>query len=236
MILWAMIPISDNVRGRRVPIATYCLIGINIILFLWELKLEFSGELSNFIHSWGIIPDKISSAITDAISGNPAAWVVVVLSSTSLLMGMFLHGSFSQILGNSLFLWVFGKSVEKALGYGKFLKLYLICGVFTGFIQILAEPSSSVPLIGANAAIASILGAYAFKFPNAKVDTILPLAIVFIPIEVPASLYLVWWFVQQLFYGVGSLNIAGGVNTSTTAYWAHGAGILIGASWARFRA
>lgn len=230
-----MIPISDNVRGRRVPIVTCCLIGINILLFLWELKLELSGDLSNFIHSWGIIPDKISSAITDAISGNPAAWVVVILSSTSLVAGMFLHGSFSQILGNSLFLWVFGKSVEKALGYGKFLSLYLICGVMTALIQILAEPSLSVPLIGANAAIASILGAYAFRFPNAKVDTILPLLIIFIPVEAPASLYLVWWFLQQFFYGIGSLNITGGVNPSSAAYWAHGAGILVGASWARFR-
>ena len=230
-----MIPISDNVRGRRVPIATYCLIGINALLFLWELKLEFSGELSNFIHTWGIIPEKISSAITDALSGNPAAWVVVLLSSTSLIAGMFLHGSFSQILGNSLFLWVFGKSVEKALGYGKFLKLYLICGIVTGSIQILTEPSLSVPLIGANAAIASVLGAYAFRFPSAKVDTILPLLIVFIPVEVPASLYLLWWFLQQLFYGVGSLNITGGVNPGSAGYWAHGAGILVGATWARFR-
>ncbi len=231
-----MIPVSDNVRGRRVPIATHCLIGINILLFFWELKLNFSGELSNFIHSWGLIPDKISSAITDAVSGNPAAWIVVILSSTSLLAGMFLHGSFSQILGNSLFLWVFGKSLEKALGYRKFLRLYLICGIFTGFVQILAEPNLRVPLIGANAAIASILGAYLFKFPKAKVDTILPLIIVFIPIEVPASLYLLWWFLQQLFYGVGSLNITGGVNSSSAGYWAHGAGVLIGASWARFRA
>lgn len=230
-----MIPISDNVRGRRVPVATYCLIAINILLFLWELKLEFSGELSNFIQSWGLIPDKISSAVTDAISGNPAAWVVVILSSTSLVAGMFLHASFSQILGNSLFLWVFGKSVEKAFGYGKFLILYLVCGVITGSIQILTEPSLQVPLIGANAAIASVLGAYLFRFPRAKVDTILPLLIVFIPVEVPASFYLVWWFLQQLFYGFGSLHINGGVNPSSAGYWAHGAGILVGATWVRFR-
>ena len=230
-----MIPISDNVRGRRVPIATYSLIGINVLLFLWELKLEFSGELSDFIQTWGIIPDKISSAIADAVSGNPAAWVVLLLSSTSPIAGMFLHGSFSQILGNSLFLWVFGKSVEKALGCAKFLRLYLICGTITGLIQILTEPSLNVPLIGANAAIASVLGAYLFRFPNAKVDTILPLLIVFIPIEVPASLYLVWWFLQQLFYGVGSLNIAGGVNPGSAGYWAHGTGIFVGATWARFR-
>ncbi|MDJ0775474.1 MAG: rhomboid family intramembrane serine protease [Mastigocoleus sp. MO_167.B18] len=230
-----MIPISDNVRGKRIPVATYCLIGINIMLFFWELKLELSGELSNFIYSWGVIPSKISLAIADAISGNPAAWVVVILSSTSLLTGMFLHGSFSQILGNSLFLWVFGKSVEKAFGHGKFLSLYLICGVITGLIQILAEPTLKVPLIGANAAIASLLGAYAFRFPKAKVDTILPLIIVFIPIEVPASLYLLWWFLQQLFYSVGSLNINGGVNPSSAGYWAHAAGIFVGGSWARFR-
>lgn len=225
-----MIPISDNIRSRRKPIIIYWLIGINIALFLWELKLEFGGELSNFINNWGIIPAQITGAIANALSGNPAAGIFVFSRSVSLLGAMFLHGSFSQILGNMLFLWVFGKSLEIVLGHTRFIAFYLLCGILTGVVQILAQPSLTIPLIGANGAIASILGAYFLKFPKAKIDTILPLGILFIPIELPAFFYLFWWFVQQLFYGIGSLNIPpGGVNSSSLGYWAHGAGLVMGA-------
>jgi membrane associated rhomboid family serine protease len=226
-----MIPVSDNVFffKRRKPIVVYLLIGVYLALFLWELKLEFSDELGTFVNTWGIVPARISDAIATALSGNPAAWIVVLMRSTSLLTGMFLHGSFSQILGNLIFLWVFGRTIESILGSGRFLLLYLGSGFLTTIVQVLAEPNLTVPLIGANGAIAAILGAYTLKFPKAKIDTILPLLIIFIPIQLPAFFYLFWWFVQQLSYGIGSLNIPGGVNPFSIGYWAHGAGIVIGA-------
>ncbi|KYC43155.1 rhomboid family intramembrane serine protease [Scytonema hofmannii PCC 7110] len=226
-----MIPIGDNVFffTRRKPIIVYLLIGIHLALFLWELKLELSGELGAFVNAWGIVPAQINGAIASALSGNPAAWIVVLMRGTFLLTGMFLHGSFSQILGNLIFLWVFGRTVESVLGYGRFLLLYLVSGLLTGLLQVLVEPSLTIPLIGANGAIASILGAFVLKFPQSKIYTILPLLIIFIPIELPAFFYLFWWFVQQLSYGIGSLNIPGGVNSFSIGYWAHGAGIVIGA-------
>jgi membrane associated rhomboid family serine protease len=101
----------------------------------------------------------------------------------------------------------------------------------TGVVQIFAEPSLSVPLIGANGAIASVLGAYIYKFPKVKIDSILPLVILYIPVELPAFFYCFWWFVQQLFYGIGSLNVRGGVNIIGTGYLAHGAGLFIGVAW-----
>lgn len=228
-----MIPISDNIFffTRRKPIIIYCLIGINIALFLWELKLELGGELGNFVNSWGVVPAQISAASTNGFAGNSAAWIVVLMRSTSLLAGMFLHGSFSQILGNLIFLWVFGKTLESILGSGRFLLFYLVCGILTGLVQILAEPSLTVPLIGANGAIAAILGAYVLKFPKAKIDTILPLLIVFIPVQLSASFYVFWWFVQQIFYGIGSLNIPGGVNPVSIGYLAQVIGLLIGAAF-----
>ncbi|MEA5513185.1 rhomboid family intramembrane serine protease [Nodularia sp. UHCC 0506] len=230
-----MIPISDNIRLRHQPIIIYWLIGINIALFLWQLKLEISGELGSFINSWGLIPAQITSAITNAIQVNPAAWVVVFWRIPTLLLGMFLHGSFSQILGNLLFLWVFGKTVENVIGHGRFLGLYLSAGILTGIAQIILEPSLTIPLIGANGAIAAILGAYVCKFFKVKIDTILPLLIVYIPIQLPAYLYLFWWFIQQLFYGIGSLHIPpSGVNSGNIAYWAQLLGLLIGAAFMRF--
>ena len=149
--------------------------------------------------------------------------------SITLLQGMFLHGSFGQILGNLLFLWAFGKSVENFLGHGRFAIFYLLCGVLTGVVQVLAAPTLTVPLIGANGAIAGVLGAYILSFPKAKIDTILPLLIVLIPIDLPALFYLFWWFVQQVFYSVGNLNIAPAVNPPGIAYWTHPASLVIGA-------
>ncbi|MEH2409250.1 rhomboid family intramembrane serine protease [Nostoc sp.] len=232
-----MIPISDNIRCRNKPIINYWLIGINVAVFLWELQLEFSGELGYFVNSWGVIPAQISGAITNALLfNNSAAWIIIIWRSFSLLFGIFLHGSFSQILGNLLFLWVFGKTVENILGHRRYLGFYLAAGAIAGLVQILAEPSLTVPLIGGNGAIAAILGAYVMKFPKAKIDTILPLVIVYIPIEIPAFFYIFWWFVQQLFYGIGSLNIPPvGVNQSGVVFWGQVVGLFIGAAFMRFQ-
>lgn len=232
-----MIPVADNVFlfTRKKSLVTYSLIFLNIAVFLWELKLEIGNELGYFINNWGLIPTGISGAVTTAISGNPAAWIAVLMRSTGLLTGMFLHGSFAQILGNMLFLWVFGNTLEKIIGHQKFLALYLTGGILTGVIQIFCEPNLTVPLIGGSGAIASILGAYIFKFPKVKIDSVLPLLIVFIPIQIPAFYYLLWWFIQQLFYGIGSLDIPpNGVNQFSLAYWMQAIGILIGVTYMRF--
>jgi membrane associated rhomboid family serine protease len=231
-----MIPISDNIRCWNKPIINNWLIGINIAIFLWELQLEFSDNLGYFINSLGVIPAQITGAITNALFFNNAAWIIVIWRSCSLLFSIFLHGSFSQILGNLLFLWVFGKTVENILGHRRYLGFYLAAGIITGIVQILAQPSLTVPLIGANGAIAAILGAYIMKFPKAKIETILPLIIVYIPIELPAFFYIFWWFVQQLFYGIGSLNILpAGVNKSGVVFWGQIVGLLIGAVFMRFK-
>lgn len=229
-----MIPISDNLRFRQRPIINYWLIGINIFIFLWEIKLELSGTLGAFISTWGLVPFQITTAVNHALFINPAAWVVVFGRLFSLLISIFLHGSFSQILGNMLFLCVFGKAVENILGHRRYLLFYLATGVLTGIVQIIVEPSLTVPLIGANGAIAAVLGAYVMKFSKVKIDTILPLILIYIPIQLPASFYLFWWYIQQLFYGIGSLNIPPvGVNQPTLAYWMQFAAMLIGAGYVR---
>ena len=224
-----MIPISDNIPSRRQPIVNYLLISVNICLFLGELKLDIAGELPSFINQWGLIPGRITTVLLDAFqTNNPAAWIAVMIGAGSLLSTMFLHSSFSQILGNLLFLFVFGKSVEAHFGHLRYLVFYLICGIATEILQILVEPKLTVPLLGANGAIASVLGAYIFLFPKARIETILPLIIIFIPISLPAWFYLFWWFVQQSFYSIGSLNVANEVNSFGIGYWAHGFGIVIG--------
>jgi membrane associated rhomboid family serine protease len=233
-----MIPIGDNIFlfAQKKPYITYILIGISISLFLWELKLELGNELGNelgyTINNLGLIPARINNAIAAAISGNSAAWIAVMMSLTGIFTGMFLHSSFAQILGNLLFLWVFGNTLEKIIGHRDFLLLYLTGGILTGLLQVLVEPTLTVPLIGANGAIASILGAYIFKFPKVNIDSVLPLLVVFIPVQIPAFYYLFWWFIQQFFYGIGSLNIPpSGANQLSIAYWIHGIGLLFGAGY-----
>ncbi|MBW4452931.1 MAG: rhomboid family intramembrane serine protease [Nostoc indistinguendum CM1-VF10] len=232
-----MIPISDNIRCRKKPIINYWLIGINVGVFLCELQLELSGGLGYFVNIWGVIPAQISGAITNAfLFNNSAAWIIVIWRTFSLLVAIFLHGSFSQILGNLLFLWVFGKTVENILGHRRYLGFYLATGAIASCVQILAEPSLTVPLIGGNGAIAAVLGAYIMKFPKAKIDTILPLIILYIPIQLPAFFYLFWWFVQQLFYGIGSLNIPPvGVNQLGGVFWGQVVAILMGAGFMRLK-
>lgn len=181
--------------------------------------------------TWGIVPDRIHSVITDAITtGNPAAAVAaLVFGIGSMLTAIFIHSSFSQILGNSLFLWVFGKQVEVILGRGRYLLFYLICGFLTGLGQVFIEPTLTAPLVGAQGAVAGVLGAYLLNFPKAKIESILPLIVVFIPVELPAFFYLLWWFVQQIFYGIGQLETGGAINPFSIAYWTHGVGLILGA-------
>lgn len=232
-----MIPVSDNVFlfTRARPLACRSLIALNVALFFYELQLS-SGELGYFINTWGVAPVQITNAIASTISGNAAASIAVIMRSTTLLTGMFLHGSFAQILGNMLFLWVFGSTIEKLLGLYRFLTLYLVSGILTAIVQIFVEPSLIVPLIGSNGAVAAVLGAYIFKFPKVKIDSVLPLLIVFIPVEIPAFYYGFWWFIQQLFYGIGNLDIPpNGVNQWSTANLTHGIGIFIGALFMRFQ-
>jgi membrane associated rhomboid family serine protease len=229
-----MIPIRDRFYKRTQPIVNYWLMGINIAIFFWELKLELGGELGNFVNSWGLIPAQFTAGVQNALFVNPAAWIIVFRGVVSLFTGMFIHASFSQILGNLLFLWVFGQTIENLIGHKRYLGLYLAAGVLTGIAQIFMEPQLTVPCVGANGAIAAMIGAYMIKFPQAKIDSVLPLLLIYIPIELPAIFYLFWWFVQQLFYGVGSLHIPpSGANLSSMAYGMQIIGLVVGATYIR---
>jgi membrane associated rhomboid family serine protease len=224
-----MIPISDRTPIGKQPVVTYTILVINIVLFIWEWQLDVRGELSHIVNNWGVVPAKIVHVTAAAFTTfNPAAWVAWLLIQFSLIQGMFLHSSFSHLIGNLLFLYVFGKTLENLLGHFKFLGFYFLCGILTFGLQILIEPKLNLPLIGANGAIAGVLGAYLYKFPKARIDTIIPLIILFIPTQLPALFYLYWWFVQQMFYGVGSLSIHNSVNPFSLSYWLHELGLIIG--------
>jgi membrane associated rhomboid family serine protease len=158
---------------------------------------------------WGIVPAQITGHLY------------------TLLTSMFLHGGWLHLLGNMMFLWVFGRNVEDLIGSGPYLAFYVACGLAAGIMQVVMSPYSRVPTVGASGAIAGVMGAYLIKFPRARIVTLVPIIVFITTMEIPAWIMLVWWFVIQLFSGFGSLataNYSGG----GTAWFAHIGGFVAG--------
>jgi membrane associated rhomboid family serine protease len=205
-----MIPLSDVIPSRTVPVVTVGLIVVNVLVFLYEQTLPLP-LLQQFVASYALIP----------------AW----FSVPALFTSQFLHGGWMHIISNMLYLWIFGDNVEDRLGHGRFLVFYLGAGAVAAILQTLFDPFSSIPMVGASGAIAAVMGAYFVLYPHSRVLTAVFLIIFFDIVEIPAVFFLGIWFLLQLLSGVGSLavgNAAGG----GVAFWAHiggfVAGVLIG--------
>src|SRR5215831_13877692 len=180
-----MFPLKDTEPSYSKPVVTFILIVINLLVFLFEMSLD-PYTRNTFISAYGMIPDEFT-------------W-------RTLLTSMFLHGGWMHVLGNMWFLWIFGDNVEDILGHGKFLLFYLACGAVAGLAQVLFDPSSRVPTVGASGAIAGVMGAYIVKFPRSRILTLIPIIIFFTTVEVPAWLMLFYWFFIQLFQGLGTIG------------------------------
>jgi len=209
-----MLPISDVNPTRRFPILTYALIAINVLVFLWELTLS-EQQLQQTFLNFSVVPANVS------------ANVFSLETFLDTVRSMFFHGGWDHILGNMLYLYLFGDNVEDRLGKIGFLILYFVSGFVAAFAQILIEPTSQIPLIGASGAIAGVLGGYLLLYPNVKVRGIVPLGRISTLAEWPAFIVLGMWFVLQLISGFGSLGASaeygGGV-----AFFAHIGGFVAG--------
>lgn len=200
-----MIPLRDVIPSRTTPFVTIALISLNAAAFLFELTLP-DERLSAFFLTYGVVP--------------------AALSGPTLISSMFLHGGWLHFLGNMLYLWIFGDNVEDRLGHGRFVAFYALCGIVAAMAQVLARPDSMVPTIGASGAIAGVMGAYLVMFPHSRVLTLIPLFVFVELIEIPAVFFLGFWFLMQLFSGVGSVGRA--ADAGGIAFWAHVAGFLAG--------
>lgn len=203
-----MIPLRSTERVYHTAAVTAGLIVVNTVIFLYELTLS-TGGLNRFFDTWGIVPDQISQHLP------------------SLATSMFLHGGWLHLIGNMLFLWVFGRNVEDLIGSGKFLVFYLVCGLVSAVVQVVFNPYSRLPTIGASGAIAGVMGAYLIKFPRARVLTLVPIFFFITTMEIPAAILLLWWFAIQFFSGFGSLG-SNDYNSGGTAWFAHIGGFLAG--------
>lgn len=216
-----MVPIRDDNPITITPYVTYGLIALNVLIFFYEASLS-GPDLEALFRTFGVVPSELSYSFNTGM-GFPH-----VTEWGTLLSSEFLHAGFLHVSGNMLYLWVFGNNVEDQLGHLKFLLFYLVCGVLASLCQWYVAPGSAVPSLGASGAIAGVMGAYIFRFPEVRVLTFIP--IFFYAFRVPALLFLGFWFVEQAFYGVASLGVAADVGMNGgVAYWAHAGGFIFGA-------
>lgn len=203
-----MLPLRDHHPAERTPIVTWLLLAANILVFGWMLTLS-EAQLEEFINQYAVIPSLV-------VSGE---------NLRSLLTSMFLHGGFAHVLGNMLFLHIFGDNVEDRLGHARFLLFYLFAGLLGSVAQIAVDPSSQIPMLGASGAIAGLMGGYLVLFPHARVDVLWTFGFYASVETVPAYSMLGYWILFQFIAGLGSFGVGaiGGV-----AYLAHIGGFAFG--------
>lgn len=205
-----MIPLYDTVRPRRFPLVNWLIIIANVLVFLYELRLS-PDALKEFIQTWGLVPAQFT--------GNPPAeWVTIFTA-------MFLHGGWFHILSNMWVLFIFGDNVEDRMGPFNYLIFYLLSGIAAGLLQSFVLQNSRIAMVGASGAIAGVLGAFLLLYPRARIASLVPILFIFTIIELPAIIFLLFWFVSQLFSGLISLEGASG---GGIAWWAHIGGFLFG--------
>ena len=205
-----MIPLYDTIRSRRFPLVNWLLILANAAVFWFELQLN-ETTLRDFIFTWGLIPTQLMSDPQDA-------WPTIFTS-------MFLHGGWFHLLSNMWVLYIFGDNIEDRVGGARYLLFYLLSGAAAAFLQIFITHDSSDPMIGASGAIAGVLGAYLISYPGARIASLVPILFIFTIVDVPAVLFLIFWFISQLYSGLFAIQ---GGSASGIAWWAHIGGFIFG--------
>ena len=219
-----MIPLRDNAAPRRLTPVNLTLIAANIAVFVHELAL--GPRVAAFVGRFALVPAAVTRALASNTHRNLDALEPLITTVTS----MFIHGGFWHIAGNMLYLFIFGAAVEYRMGSARYLIFYLAAGIAAALATVWIAPQSSVPVIGASGAIAGVLGAYFIFYPRGRILTILPIFVFIQFIEIPAVVYLLFWFAVQLYAGLeqNSREAAmGGV-----AWWAHVGGFMFGVAMA----
>ncbi len=211
-----MIPLGDdNIQGGPPPIVNWALIALNLLAFFLELSQGSEGRLQSFITAWGVVPREYST-------GHDIAPLIPLPFWSTLITSMFLHGGWAHILGNMLYLWIFGDNLEQVMGRARYLIFYMVCGIAAGLAQIASSPRSTVPSVGASGAISGVLAGYLVLFPRNRVRVLMRGGVM----AVPAFVMLGLWILIQFVSGMGSL--ARTEQTGGVAYMAHIGGFAAG--------
>ncbi len=207
-----MIPLRDDNPSSSRPVINYLLILSCVLIFIHMLSLGTLARIERFTFSYGAIPAQLTGH-----AGNTGPAYATVVTS------MFLHGGWVHLLGNMLYLWIFGDNVEDLMGHGGYLIFYLLVGIIATVSHVFVNPDSTAPLIGASGAIAGVLGAYLVLFPRARILSLVPLGIFFWTVKVPALFFLPLWFVMQFLTGLASIG-----HEVPVAWVAHIGGFIAG--------
>jgi membrane associated rhomboid family serine protease len=200
-----VIPLRDIIPSRTTPYITITIIALNALAWMFELSLPHDA-LNEFLTVYGVVPASFAPA--------------------TLITSMFLHGGWSHVLGNMWYLWIFGDNVEDRVGHGRFIVFYLLCGIAAALGQVLVDPGSTLPTIGASGAIAGVMGAYFVLYPHSRVLTLIPWIFLQI-VELPAIVLLGFWFVMQLF-SAGTIAMTTTSHGGGVAFAAHVVGFVVG--------
>ncbi len=204
-----MFPIRDHNPSDKTTFVTWALIAINVVVFLgyYPAMAGSDAQLSAFFQTWGLVPRQVTSGEVPH----------------TLVTSMFLHGGWMHLIGNMLFLYIFGDNLEDLMGHVRFTLFYLAAGLAAAGGQILSDPGSDIPMVGASGAIAGVMGGYLLMFPRARIDVLVLLVVILRTFTIPAWLMLGLWFGLQLVSGLSLEDVGGGV-----AYWAHAGGFVAG--------
>jgi membrane associated rhomboid family serine protease len=225
-----MLPYHDENETQRPAYITIALIVINVLVWLVVQGSGATQALAASVCNLGLIPAELTQSVPPG-AGFPLGDGLVCLTDpgreiTHVLTSMFLHGSWMHLLGNMWFLWLFGNNIEDSMTHGRFVAFYLLSGIAAALLQVVADPNSIVPMVGASGAISGVMGAYLVLYPHARVFTLVPLGFIITRMALPAWAMLLYWAFIQLASGVTSIGAETG--TGGVAFWAHIGGFVAG--------
>ena len=222
-----MFPYHDENETQRPSWVTMLLIAACTLTWVFVQGAGMGVSLASSVCNLGLIPGELTGMLRAGIGFNMGQGLVCLTDPgpqyQNIFTSMFLHGGWMHLIGNMWFLWLFGNNVEDSMTRPRFLTFYLLCGVAAALAQVVAEPDSIVPMVGASGAISGVMGAYLVLYPRVRVYTLLPLGFIFTTVALPAWAMLIYWMVLQIFGGLSQVGSEGGV-----AFWAHLGGFLAG--------
>jgi membrane associated rhomboid family serine protease len=225
-----MFPYHDENETQRTPIVTMALIALNVITWISVQGAGSEQALAASVCNLGLVPAELTASVAPGTAFPMGEGLVCVVDPgrepSHIFTSMFLHGSWMHLLGNMWFLWLFGNNIEDSMTRSRFLLFYLLSGVAAALAQVLADPQSPIPMVGASGAISGVMGAYLVLFPRVRVFTVIPLGFFLQTVALPAWAMLIYWMVLQIAGGLTSIigeQTGGGV-----AFWAHLGGFIAG--------
>jgi membrane associated rhomboid family serine protease len=222
-------PYKDENPTELTPVITVGLIILNILTWLFVQGAGAMEPLTRSVCELGLIPGEVLRTVPPGTAVPLGEGVRCVLTDANwwtIVTSMFLHGGWLHLLGNMWFLWVFGNNIEDSMGHTRFVAFYLLCGVAAAASQMLTDPGSRVPMVGASGAIGGVMGAYILLYPRVRVHTLITLGFFLTTVTLPAYVILGYWFLLQLLFG--TVGVVAGAQGGGVAFWAHVGGFVAG--------